>query len=181
MKDLKTILTEGIHEGILSDIDNTVDSMDNNLESVLNVPTVKDFEQNKYNKNVYMVVWQSPILEKYQKKYPEMFGKFDSLAISIRKDSYGIDIYPQLVMHSRNGTKSRITKNIFGWRSSYVTQLGLRNAKKVAIDIIDKLAHNENKLDAFFKHAAFCYDMVDFFDGDSTNDYDVKDFDKLRF
>ena len=170
MKDLKEILSEGI----LSDIDDTVDSMDNNLESVLNVPTVKDFEQYKFNKNVYTVVWRSAILEKYQKRYPKLFGKFDSLAISIRKDPFGFDIYPQLVIRRDNGTS--LQKHIFGWRSSYVKQLGLRDAKKIAIDIIDKLAHNENKLDAFFKHAAFCYDMVD---RDLTNDYDVKDLDEL--
>lgn len=154
MKDLKCIL----HEGLLGDIEDRLDSMDSDIDHAINIPTIRDFKKHPFNNNIHMVEWDTPLLNKYKNKYPELFGEFKSLTFCIRKEGNQChDIFPQLLMPAKSYVGFH-TKFIPGWITSYV-KLDVRRLKKVVIALIEKLAKDERKLDEFFKHAAKCYDM----------------------
>lgn len=154
MKDLKYTL----YEGLLGDIEDRIDSMDSDIDRAINIPTVRDFKKHPFSNNIHMVEWNTPLLNKYKDKYPELFGEFQSLAFCIRKESHRyIDVYPQLLMPAKTYT-AFYTKYVPGWTTTYVN-LDVRRLKRVVINLINKLAKDEKKLDEFFSHAAKCYDM----------------------
>lgn len=154
MKELKYTL----YEGLLGDIEDRIDSMDSDIDRAINIPTVRDFKKHPFSNNIHMVEWNTPLLNKYKDKYPELFGEFQSLAFCIRKESHRyIDVYPQLLMPSTTYT-AFYTKYVPGWATTYVN-LDVRRLKRVVINLINKLAKDEKKLDEFFSHAAKCYDM----------------------
>lgn len=170
MKDLKHTL----YEGLLGDIEDRIDSMDSDVDRAINIPTVRDFKKHPFSNNIHMVEWKTPLLNKYKDKYPELFGEFQSLTFCIRKESHHyIDIYPQLLMPAKTYTAFH-TKYVPGWATTYV-KLDVRRLKKVVIDLINKLAKDEKKLDEFFSHAAKCYDMQ----LKHIYDYPVRELDEL--
>lgn len=169
MKDLKCIL----YEGLLGDIEDRLDSMDSDIAHAINIPTIRDFKKHPFSNQIHMVEWNTPLLNKYKDKYPELFGEFQSLIFCIRKEKTYIDIYPQLLMSAKTYTGFH-TKYVPGWATTYV-KLDVRRLKKVVIDLINKLAKDEKKLDEFFSHAAKCYDMQ----LKHIYDYPVRELDEL--
>lgn len=170
MKDLKHTL----YEGLLGDIEDRIDSMDSDIDRAINIPTVKDFKKHPFSNNIHMVEWKTPLLNKYKNKYPELFGAFQSLTFCIRKEgNHYTDIYPQLLMPAKTYTAFN-TKYVPGWATTYV-KLDVRRLKRVVIDLINKLAKDEKKLDEFFSHAAKCYDLQ----LKHIYDYTVRELDEL--
>lgn len=170
MKDLKCILSEGL----LGDIEDRLDSMDSDIAHAINIPTVRDFKKHPFNNQIHMVEWNTPLLNKYKDKYPELFGEFQSLTFCIRKEgNHYIDVYPQLLMPSKTYAGFN-TKYIPGWATTYV-KLDVRRLKQFVIGLINKLAKDEKKLDEFFSHAAKCYNMQ----LKQIYDYPVRELDEL--
>lgn len=170
MKNLKCIL----YEGLLGDIEDRLDSMDSDIDRAINIPTVRDFKKHPFSNNIHMVEWNTPLLNKYKDKYPELFGEFQSLTFCIRKEgNHYTDVYPQLLMPSKTYTAFH-TKYVPGWATTYV-KLDVRNIKKAVIALINKLAKDERKLDEFFSHAAKCYDLQ----LKHIYDYTVRELDEL--
>lgn len=170
MKDLKCIL----YEGLLGDIEDRLDSMDSDIAHAINIPTIRDFKKHPFSNQIHMVEWNTPLLNKYKDKYPELFGEFQSLVFCIRKENtHYCDVYPQLLMPTNTYAGFQL-KYVPGWATTYV-KLDLRRIKKVVIDLINKLAKDEKKLDEFFSHAAKCYDMQ----LKHIYDYPVRELDEL--
>lgn len=170
MKTLKNTLTEGL----LGDIEDRLDSMDNDIENAIRIPTIKDFKKHPFNNAIHMIEWNTVLLNKYKTKYPKLFGAFQALTFCVRKDrSSYVDVYPQLLKSSESYIGFE-TKLIYGWNLTYM-YLDVRKVKKVVIDLINKLAKDERKLDEFFSHAAKCYDLQ----MKQVYDYHVRDLDEL--
>lgn len=147
MKQLKNILSEGI----LDDVDIAVDKMDKDLEASLNIPTKKDFERSDYARDLWGVKWYCPqVINNYKSKYPFIKDNMDGIAITCRSNSsHGKTFNIRLMYHNRTW----INWYLSGWEIEWydLEKMSLPNMKKLAIEIIDHLAHHPNAIDALFK------------------------------
>lgn len=148
MKTLKDILTEGI----LDDIETTLSISDDDAKKSLNgvIPTIKDFETNPFNRKQHAVSWHCPgLLNSYRSKYPDIIDDYTTIQLVLQtlprnraNCTLKFTIKPSVVAEY---------EHIKGWGDE-LTGSNIRNYKKMAIEIITKIANDHGKLEEILKH-----------------------------
>lgn len=140
-----------LKESLLSRTKDKVGNFD--MSKVLNIPTVKDFYINQWNRNLIEVKWHcEELLSIYKSEYPKAFkSKWDKchLCFQIDKTIPSFQLLYIYIVNSENGCNYWLS----GWYHSF-TDSNLRVYKKHTIDIIKKLAENPDAMDNLFSHAA---------------------------
>lgn len=140
-----------LKESLLSRTKDKVGNFD--LSKVLNIPTIKDFYVNQWNRNLIEVKWHcDELLSIYKSEYPNAFNsKWDKchLSFQIDKTLPSVQLLNIYVVNSENGCNYWLK----GWSHSF-TGSNLRVYKKHTIDIIKKLAENSDAMDNLFSHSS---------------------------
>lgn len=143
-----------LYEGILDDMDNILDRGESDLESALNIPTIKDFQQNPYNKKYYSVSWKCPFIDEYKRKYNWIPENYDYIAFCLDTSLIRVVDLNIFVAEKKDIVSKK--KFIPGWRDGFIGA-NLRTYKKMVINYITKLAHNKKALDEIFEYANIAY------------------------
>lgn len=156
---MKTIYN--IYESILDDIDAQMnrgeDDVKNEFYNLDTLPTIKDFAVAQFSKDryEYEATWYCPaIVDRYRSKYPDLVLKnADSISVVIDK-SYGSICDLKLYFSVGRGNKgfSPNKKCIYGWSAGYAGA-NLRKYKQIAINLLNKLANNPDKMDKMMEYA----------------------------
>lgn len=138
-----------LKESLLSKTKDKVDGVSKNIEDFLNIPTINDFYVSKWNRNHIQIEWNcQELLDTYRSKYPEvLYREGSGLLFQIDqtwRQAQILNVY--VFKHTRNNWFLR------GWTHAFVGA-NLRVYKKEVIKLIEDLAHNPDKMDAFLKHA----------------------------
>ena len=146
MKTLKESILDNIEDNIKNG-QKVVDDHVNNLDTL---PTVKDFEKGIFNRKWHQANWYCPnVIKKYRSKYPDFVpSAADSISIILDAE-YGRVVDCNLYFSTQGYAK---LKSITGWNDGFVGA-NLRKYKQMAIDILTKLAKNPDKMDAVMKYA----------------------------
>lgn len=140
-----------LKESLLSRTKDKVDNFD--MSKVLNIPTIKDFYINQWNRNLIEVKWHcEDLLSTYKSEYPKAFNSnWDKchLCFQIDKTLPRVQLLNIYIVNSENGHNYWLK----GWSHSF-TGSNLRVYKKYTIDIIKRLAENPDAMDTLFSHAS---------------------------
>ena len=147
-----------LKESILSDMENTLDRGQDDLDKAFNVdtlPTVKDFNKGIFNRKWHQANWYCPnVIKRYRSKYPNFVPESaDSISVILDAE-YGRVVDCNLYFSTQGYAK---LKSIAGWNDAFVGA-NLRKYKQMAIDILTKLAKNPDKMDVMMKHANMYFD-----------------------
>lgn len=151
MKNLKSY----IEEGLLKGMDQTLAAGESDYEATMDiatVPTVKDFIKNPWNKNWYGFAWYCPNrLEKYKKLYPDICPSWATSIWFVLDNEYKpVDLN---IFLGENNTDFKCKKSsVPGWNDGLIGS-NITTYKKMAIQVIDKLARNSEKLDEVMRYA----------------------------
>lgn len=145
-----------LKESILSDIDSQLDHGNMAVDNLNTLPTVNDFARNIYNNRWHEATWYCPnVLNMYRSKYSDLIPK-DADSISIVIDaSFGRVMDCHIYFATGKGTKgmTQRKRTIVGWNDGFVGS-NLRTYKRMAISILNGLAHNHDKLEEVFKYSS---------------------------
>ena len=138
-----------LKESLLSKTKDKVENVGKNIEDFLNIPTINDFYVSKWNRNHIQIDWNcQELLDTYRSKYPEvLYREGSGLLFQIDQTWRQAQILNVYVFKpNKNNWFLR------GWTHAFVGA-NLRIYKKEVIKLIEDLAHNPDKMDAFLKHA----------------------------
>jgi predicted Rdx family selenoprotein len=138
-----------LKESLLSKTKDKVGDANKNIEDILNVPSINDFYVSKWNRNHIQIDWNcQELLDTYRSKYPEvLYREGSGLLFQIDQTWRQAQILNVYVFKpNKNNWFLR------GWTHAF-TGSNLRIYKKEVIKLIEDLAHNPDKMDAFLKHA----------------------------
>lgn len=151
-----------IYEGILKGMDDTLANGDNDINAAMNVdtiPTVKDFKPHPRISDMYCAFWLCPdVLAKYKRLYPNLCPK-QANAICICLEKFKNNVYFDLWLSDSESITSK-RYPMHGIHDSLVGA-SLATYKKMAINVIDRLAKNPEKLDELMKHCSECNKKAD--------------------
>lgn len=144
-----------LKESLLSDIDSQLDYGNVAVDNLDTLPTINDFTRNIYNHKWHEATWYCPnVLDMYRSKYSDLIPK-ESDSISIVIDAtYGRVMDCNIYFTTGKGTKgmTQRKRHISGWDDGLVGA-NLKVYKKMAISILNGLAHNHDKLEELFKYS----------------------------
>ena len=156
MKQLKDIF-----EGIMDK--NNRQTVGSNIVDTLNVPTVKDFVKNPWNKDFVGVVWDcESILNQYRDRYPKLLKNYNSIQFVLDMGYRVVTVNPWFGVKDESDPKSLIAKKgiVYGWNDSFVGS-NIATYKKMVIRIISRLAESPERMNNFLKHAEQCRSYVE--------------------
>lgn len=156
MKDLKHILESIMDRG-------NRQTVGTNIVDVLNIPTIKDFVQNPYNKDFIGVVWDcETILNQYRDRYPKLIKNYNCIHFVLDKGYRVVDVHPWFAVKDESNPTSLIAKKgiIYGWNDSFVGA-NINTYKKMVIRIITRLAESPERMEKFLKHAEYARGYVE--------------------
>lgn len=149
MKTLKESLLDNIEDNIK----NGQKVIDDHVNNVSTLPTVKSFEKGLYNKKWHQAIWYCPdVIKRYRSKYPDMIPDESDSIMIILDAGYGRVVDCNLYFTTRTINGMSKIRSISGWNDGFVGA-NLRKYKQMAIDILTKLAKNPDKMDAVMKYA----------------------------
>ena len=142
-----------LKESILTKMEDTLDRGQSDLDKAMNVdtlPTVKDFEKVVFNNKWHQANWYCPnVVKSYRSKYPDFVpSQADSISIILDAE-YRRVVDCNLYFSTQGYAK---LKSITGWNDGFVGA-NLRKYKQMAIDILTKLAKNQDKMDELMEYA----------------------------
>lgn len=138
-----------LKESILSKTKDKVNSVGNDLERFYNIPSINDFYVSPWNRNHIQIDWNcQELLDIYRSKYPNvLYREGSGLIFQIDQTWKGAQVLNVFVFKpNKNNWCLR------GWNHVF-TGGNLRIYKKEVIKLIEKLAHDPEKMDAFLKQS----------------------------
>lgn len=167
-----------LYEGILAGMEKTLDKGADDLAAAMDLdklPTVKSFARNPYNRHQTSVVWECPnVLKRYRNKYSDMItDHFIGIQLCIDneyKQSVQLDAY--FVEENAPVTRKRA---IYGWHES-LNGGSLATYKRIAIKVINAIAKDPEKLEAFLDYAYKSWNAMRADDPNRFNKYPLKSF-----
>lgn len=153
------MIMKTLYESILDDIDAQLErgesDVKNEFYNLDTLPTPKDFKVAPFNKNWHEATWYCPaVIDRYRSKYPNLIPTgADSISIVIDKSFKSVcdvKLYSSIGKGNRGVTTQK--KGIYGWSDGYVGA-NLRKYKQMAIDVLNKLANNPDKMDKMMEYA----------------------------
>ena len=144
-----------IYEGLLKGQQSTLDNGEDDIRKTYNLPTYKDVRKSVFNKNIAIIDWVCPdLFNKYAGKTAttrDMAG----LQFRLYKGPSAKSDIPYLLDISCINEKHGNSWGIPGWKA-YVYEPE-KFAVKQVLQLIEKLAFEQGKLDAFFEQADRSY------------------------
>jgi hypothetical protein len=148
-------LRKYMYEGLLKGQKATLAFDENDLKKVYNIPDYKDVRRSVFNKNLAIIDWVCPdLFNKYAGKTAttrDMAG----LQFRLYKGTAAKSDIPYLLDISCINEKHSNSWGIPGWKA-YVYE-NEKFAVKQVLQLIEKLAFEQGKLDAFFEQAERSY------------------------
>lgn len=138
-----------LKESLLSKTKDKVGNASKNIENILNIPTIKDFYVSIWNRNHIELDWNcQELLDTYRDEYPELLQRHGcGIRFQIDQTWRQAQILNMFIyVPGKNNWFLR------GWSHPFVGA-NLRVYKKEVIRLIETLAKNPDKMDAFLKHA----------------------------
>lgn len=138
-----------LKESLLSKTKDKVGNASKNIENILNIPTIKDFYVSIWNRNHIELDWNcQELLDTYRDEYPELLQRHGcGIRFQIDQTWRQAQILNMFIyVPGKNNWFLR------GWSHPFV-DANLRVYKKEVIRLIETLAKNPDKMDAFLKHA----------------------------
>lgn len=151
MKDIK----EYMYEGLLKGQKATLEFDEDDLKKMYNIPDYKDVRRSAFNPNIAIIDWVCPeLFSKYAGKTAttrDMAG----LQFRLYKGPAAKSDIPYLLDISCINEKHSNSWGISGWKA-YVYETE-KFAVKQVLQLIEKLAFEQGKLDKFFEQAERSY------------------------
>ena len=144
-----------IYEGLLKGQQSTLDAGDTDLKDAYNLPAYKDVRRSAFNPNIAIIDWVCPELFKKYAGRTSTTRDMAGLQFRLYKGPKAkIDI-PYVLDISCINEKHGNSWGIPGWKA-YVYEPE-KFAVKQVLQLIEKLAFEQGKLDAFFEQADRSY------------------------
>lgn len=161
MKDIYTILSNikslktSLYEGLLRGQQSTLDSGMSDLRKTYNIPTYKDVRGSSVNKNLAIIDWVCPeLFSKYAGKIATTHD-MTGLQFRLYKSPAAKSDIPYLLDISCINERHSNSWGIPGWKA-YANGTE-KFAVKQVLQLIEKLAFEQGKLDEFFEQAERSY------------------------
>lgn len=155
-----------LKESLLTKTKDKVDDVSKNIEDFLNIPSVNDFYVSPWNRNHIQLDWNcQELLDTYRDKYPELLQRHGcGIRFQIDQSWRRAQILNAFIfVPNKNNWFLR------GWSHVFVGA-NLRLYKKELIRLIETLAKNPDKMDAFLKHAEDQFRKQDYTEKDPFTD-----------
>lgn len=153
MKELKDVL-----EGLLRGMDNTLAAGEDDLRATMNVPSIKDFRGISGNRFIRIIEWICPeVFEKYRGRISttrDMAG----LQIRLYKDARPYEGDPYIFEFSVIDKRGWSSWHLPAWKT-YLHE-SERDAEKIVMQVIERLAYEPGLLDKFFDQCDRYYKAV---------------------
>lgn len=138
-----------LKESLLSKTKDKVGNASKTIENFLNIPTINDFYVSIWNRNLIQIDWNcQELLDTYRDKYPNLL-KRDGSRITFQIDQTWKQAQS---LNMFIATPDEYNWCFRGWSHVFVGA-NLRLYKKEVIRLIETLAKNPDKMDAFLKHS----------------------------
>lgn len=138
-----------LKESILSKTTDKVKSAGDDLERIYNIPSIKDFHVSPWNRNHIQLEWNcQELLDMYRSKYPNVLYREGSGLLFQIDQTWKVAQILNVFVFKPNKNNWFLR----GWTHAF-TGGNLRIYKKEVIKLIDELAHDPEKMDAFLKHS----------------------------
>lgn len=159
-----------LYEGILSDIDTAVGSMDKGIDDAMGIstlPTIKDIMFADWSKDVYIAYWKCPHIIQQYKHLPIVNDNITGVRINWRMDktkvrtSYITHVGVFEIDLVYNDNQNQVLK-LWGWElpEQDSKNYKLPAAKKLAIELLHHFAHNPNSLKEMLEYSIKAKDKM---------------------
>ena len=166
-----------LYESLLGDLEDNLANGDKDMIKSLNIPTTKDFKHSLYGTKVQYVVWKTPLITQFVRKYSNFKEDYNAIRFVLDNTLRSCHLYIVLLDINSNGMLNSKAKMLWGWNSFFAGST-MQKYKNMTIKIIKKLAADPDLLDEILKHANEC---DKFCESDEFSKFDDKDLYELTY